>query len=110
MNAGGLIGGIGGPILAMVFVFYVGRAKGNERSRRLSIAFGICGALFLVLGLSFTLAVKVVPELEKAAILLIAIAIAFLLFGCTLLGFAGVYKTIRELQEKATDQLPSDKV
>ena len=102
MNTGGLIGAIGGPILAMVFVFYVGRAKGNERSRRLSIVFGIGGTIFSLLGFFLIISLKLVQQLQDAATLLIAIGIAFTLFGITCLIFSGVYRSLCEIQQKDT--------
>lgn len=110
MSTAGLISAIGAGILGTVSAIYLGRAKGAEHSRRRSILFTIAGTMLLVGGFSLMIAVKVIPELEKAGTLLIGIGITFLLVGAICLEFRRVYKIIRVLQEKSTDQSPSDKV
>ena len=109
MNPTGLMSGIGAGILAIVFSTYLRRGQGAQRSRRYSIVFAIAGAMFFVIGFFFLVAVKVIPELEEAGTLLVTIAITFLLFGAASLAFCRVFKSIRELQEKATQQSPSEK-
>ncbi len=110
MNPAGLMSGIGAGILAIVFTTYLRRGEGAERSRRYSILFAIVGAMFLVIGFFFLVAVKFIPELEKGAISLVSIAITFLLFGTACLVFCRVFKTIHELERKSTQQSPLEKL